>query len=111
MTTARVASPRAVSLCGIAVRADRVRLLASKLGDDQLAQKLERAVANDNTIVALDRDERQRIVDVLDVHPQHLPDLRSALVLQLKRLNDRERQQRSVSLNREAARRRREGAL
>jgi hypothetical protein len=79
--------PRATthSLCGTAVRADRVQLLATMLGGDGLAEKLERAVANRNTIVALSFEERERIVDVLAATPGLLPDLRSALEAQVRK--------------------------
>jgi len=33
----------------------QVRFLANKLGGDPVAEKLERAIANDNTIVALNQ--------------------------------------------------------
>jgi hypothetical protein len=85
-----------LSLCGVAVRADKVRVLAARVGRGELAQKLERAVANDNTIVALNVEERQRLVEVLDEAPGSLPDLRHALVAQLKRLSDAERRQRQL---------------
>ena len=85
-----------LSLCGVAVRADKVRVLADRVGRGELAQKLERAVANDNTIVALNVEERQRLVEVLDEAPGSLPDLRHALVDQLKRLSDAERRQRQL---------------
>ena len=81
------ASSRSVmSLCGLSVRADSVRALAVRMEDDQLGEKLERAVANDNTIVALSFEERQRIVDVLeDDAPAGLASLRTELSAQLKR--------------------------
>ena len=102
--------PATLSLCGIAVRADKVRALADKLGPSELAQKLDRALANDNTIVALDVAEREQLVEALDEPPSGaLPDLRHALVAQLKRMNDRERQQRQLRQNRAMARARREG--
>ena len=85
-----------LSLCGVAVRADKVRVLADRVGRGELAQKLERAVANDNTIVALNVEERQRLVEVLDEAPGSLPDLRHALVDQLKRLSDAERRRRQL---------------
>ena len=88
----RGAPVKAVSLCGVAVRVDTVRLLVSKLGEDELARTLERAVANDNTIVALSAEERQDIVDALGDAPSGLTELRNALVTQLKRIKDRERQ-------------------
>ena len=75
-----------VSLCGLPVRADAVRALARCLQDDQLGEKLDRAVANDNTIVALSFAERQQIVDALeDDPPAGLGSLRTELSAQLKR--------------------------
>lgn len=87
-----------LSLCGVAVRADKVRVLADMLGPSALAQKLDRAVVNGNTIVALNAEERERLVEVLD-GPAMLPDLRHALVAQLKRMSDKERQQRQLRHN------------
>jgi hypothetical protein len=75
-----------VSLCGLSVRADSVRALAGRMEDDQLGKKLERAVANDNTIVALSFAERQQIVDALAKDPPPgLAGLRTELGAQLKR--------------------------
>jgi hypothetical protein len=78
----------AISLCGLAVRADSVRLLASKLAGDPLATKLERALANNNSIVALSFEERQLIVDLLGMEPAALAGLRTELGAQLRRHND-----------------------
>ena len=58
-----------VSLSGVAVRVEYVRLLAGRLGGDEVAQKLERAVANGNVIVALSLEDRQRILGVLEEPP------------------------------------------
>jgi len=77
-----------VSLCGLAVRAENVRLLSLKLEGDPLAQKLERALTNDNSIVALSFEERARIVEVLTVSPAALAGIRTELVAQLKRHKD-----------------------
>jgi hypothetical protein len=86
------ASAAPVMLSGTSVRADGVRLLASLLGGDELAEKLERAVANGNTIVAVSIEDRQRIVDVLEEPPSSLAELRKVLVTQLKKHEDKERQ-------------------
>lgn len=75
----------AVSLCGLAVRAENVRLLALELEGDPLAQKLERALTNDNSIVALSFEERARIVAALTVAPASLVGIRTELAAQLKR--------------------------
>ena len=100
-----------LSLGGIAVRADKVRALADKLGPSELAQKLERAVANNNTIVALNVGEREQLVEALDEPPGgELPDLRHALVAQLKRLHDAERRERQLLHSRAVGQREREAA-
>ena len=72
-------------LSGAPVRADNVELLASMLDGDQLAVKLERAVVNKSSLVALSLDDRRRIVAVLaeDV-PWGLLGLQDVLVRQLK---------------------------
>ena len=71
-------------LSGSPVRTDNVELLASMLDGDQLAMKLERAVANKNSLVALSLDDRRRIVAVLATDaPWGLAELRSVLVKQL----------------------------
>lgn len=97
-----------LSLCGVAVRADKIRALADRLGPSELAQKLDRGLVNDNTIIALDADERARLVEVLDGPPALLPELRNALVAQLKRINDRERQQQQLRRNQAMGRAQRE---
>jgi hypothetical protein len=74
-----------ISLCGVPVRAENVRLLAGKLDGDLLAQKLERALVNDNSIVALSFEERKRIVDVIGGEPGGLAGLRAELEAQVKR--------------------------
>ena len=75
-----------VSLCGVSIRADSVRALAGRLDDDPLGEKLKRAVANDNTIVALSFAERQQIVDALEESaPGGLAGVRTELSAQLKR--------------------------
>jgi hypothetical protein len=103
----RGASNPTLSLCGTAVRADGVELLASMLPGDELAEKLTRAVANDNTIVALSMDERQRIVDALEAHPSCFIELRHALHSQVKKHRDRQIQDRRVRQDRERIERRR----
>ena len=96
----------AISLCGLPVRAESVRLLASKLEGDQLAQKLERALVHNNSIVALSVEERERIVEVLALAPTTLAGLRSELEGQLKRQNERAAKMERVSRYREIAERR-----
>ena len=100
MTSSGSSNP-SVSLCGTAVRADGVHLLASMFPGDELAEKLNRAVANGNSIVALSMDERQRIVDALESRPSCLVDLRQALNSQVKKHRDREAQDRRLKHDRE----------
>ena len=95
-------------LSGAKVRTDQVHLLAGLVKDDELAQKLERGIANNNTIVALSLADRYRIVAVLDDPPGGLVELRSVLVTQLKRLKDREAQEQRLRINRAIVARRRE---
>jgi hypothetical protein len=96
----------AISLCGLPVRAESVRLLARKLEGDQLALKLERALVHNNSIVALSVEERERIVDVLALTPATLSGLRAELEAQLKRQNDRAAKLERASRYREIAERR-----
>ena len=72
-------------LSGSPVRTDNVELLASMLDGDELGVKLERAVVNKSSLVALSLDDRRRIVAVLAVDaPWGLAELQSVLVKQLK---------------------------
>jgi hypothetical protein len=88
-----------MTLSGTAVRNENVLLLASMFDGDELAEKLERAVANDNSIVALSVHDRERIVTVLTADaPSGLTELRDVLAVQLKRYKDREAQQQRVRL-------------
>ena len=97
----RVSSRSVVSLCGVPVRVECVRALASLLDGDQLGQKLQRAVVHDNAIVALSVEERQRIVDVLEHPPSGLASLRTEMSAQLKRRRDREAKTERDDRNRE----------
>ena len=91
-------------LSGSTVRTENVQLLAGMLDGDELAVKLERAVANKNTIVGLSLDDRRRITAVLAQDaPWGLAQLQSVLVKQLKQHKDREAQDLRVRLNRERA--------
>jgi hypothetical protein len=95
---------RIMILSGSTVRTENVQLLAGMLDGDELAMKLERAVANKNTIVALSLDDRHRITAVLaDDPPWGLAQLQGVLVKQLKQHKDREAQDLRVRLNRERA--------
>ena len=95
-------------LSGSTLRTDNVHLLATMLRGDELATKLERAITNDNTIVALSIAERERIVAVIAGGPAGFAELRSVLVTQLKKHHEREAQVRLLRLDRERLRRERE---
>ncbi len=95
-------------LSGSTLRTDNVHLLATMLRGDELATKLERAITNDNTIVALSIAERERIVAVIADGPAGFAELRSVLVTQLKKHHEREAQVRRLRLDRERLRRERE---
>ena len=95
-------------LSGTQVRSDQVQLLASLLDGDELAEKLERGIANSNTIVALSADDRRRIVAVLDDPPSGLAELRKVLITQLKKQTDREAQDRRSRLSQQMVASRRE---
>jgi hypothetical protein len=93
----------AISLCGLPVRAENVRLLAARLEGDPLALKLERALANNNSIVALSFEERVRIVEALSVQPSSLSGLRSELQAQVKRHADQAAKAERANRHREMA--------
>ena len=101
-------------LSGSTVRTDNVHLLATMLQDatmlqgDELATKLERAIANNNTIVALSISDRERIVAVTAHGPARFAELRSMLVTQLEKHHQREAQVRQLRLDRERLPRERE---
>ena len=78
-------------LAGETVLNRNVALLATLLDGDELATKLARGVGNENSIVALSRADRTRIVAVLTDPPGGLAGLRTVLVKQLKKLQDSER--------------------
>ncbi len=74
-----------MNIAGVTVRPESVQLLAKMLGGE-LGAKLDRAVANNNSIVSVNRTDRERIVAVLgDEMPAGLGELRSVLVKQLAR--------------------------
>jgi hypothetical protein len=99
-----------VILAGSTARPENVQLLAGMLAGGELAVKLERALANSNSIVALSLADRQRIADVLATKaPSGLAELRSVLVKQLKQHKEREGSAERQRLHRERIRREREG--
>ena len=85
-----------MNLAGTSLRSDQVLRLAELLDNDELAVKLERAVANSNAIVALSTSERQRIVDVIEeTHgPSALGELQHVLREQLARARRKQEQER-----------------
>jgi hypothetical protein len=97
-----------VIVAGATLRPDHVRLLATML-DGELAAKLDRAVANENSIVALTLSDRERIVAVLDREsPAALLELHEMLVKQFAQQRRRDAQELQTRLNQERARRQRE---
>ena len=94
------ASFRTISLSGVATRAEDVPRIAGKLGGDTLAQKLERAIANKNTIVALTLEDRQRLLDVLEPETAFV-DLRNALRIQVQKHAERQRRTEQMRQSRE----------
>ncbi len=98
-------------LSGSTVRTDNVQLLATMLQGDELAEKLERAITNNNTIVALGVTDRERIVAVLTNRLAGFVELRSVLVTQLKQHYEREAQVRRLRLNRDERLRRERESL
>jgi hypothetical protein len=98
-----------VNVAGTPVRTESVLLLAGIVGDAELSAKLGRAVTNDNAIVALTQDDRERIVAVLSRYaPPGLAELRDVLTVQLKRHKDRAKQQEQQRLNEDRRQRRNE---
>lgn len=81
------------------MRHDQVLLLASLLDGDDLSVKLARGLENENSIVALSVDDRQRIVAVLSDPPAGLAELKSVLVKQMKQLKEREHRDGQARLN------------
>ena len=105
---ARRRGSRIVILSGSTVRSENVQLLAAMLQGDELATKLERALTNNNTIVALSIADRERIVAVVADGPAGFAELRRMLVTQLDKHHEREAQVRQLKRDRERVRRERE---
>ena len=88
-----------MNVAGTTMRTENVLVLAGLVHDDELSAKLERAIRNDNPIVALTQDDRERIVAVLSPDaPGVLTELRDALTVHLKHRNDRDGQQEKLRL-------------
>ncbi len=78
------------------------------LEGDELATKLERAITNNNTIVALSIADREQIVAMIADGPAGFAELRRVLVTQLEKHHEREAQVGRLRLDRERLRRERE---
>jgi hypothetical protein len=78
---------RTLSIAGETVRREHVHRLAAMLGGDVLGAKFERALDNDNTIVALTSDDRTRLLEVLAPGLPGLGGLRETLLKQRERSN------------------------
>lgn len=74
------------------------------LHGDELATKLERALTNNNTIVALSIADRERIVAVVADGPVGFAELRRMLVTPLDKHHEREAQVRQLKRDRERVR-------
>ena len=98
-------SLRSISLSGIGIRVEDVLRIASKLDGDTLAQKLERAIANHNTIVALTLEDRQRLLDSLGPEPRFV-ELLTALRSQIQRYAEHQRRAEQMRQTREKLERR-----
>ena len=78
-----------MNLAGVTMRTEHVQFLAA-LVDDDLAAKLNRAITNNNDIVALSAADREHLLELLsEATPGALIELRNVLVkqrsLELKR--------------------------
>jgi hypothetical protein len=73
-----------VVLAGESVLGHHVQLLADMLGNHPLAVRLERALEQSNSIVALTTDDREHLLEVLDKPPSGLAALHAVLLRQQK---------------------------
>ena len=79
---ARRRARRRMNLAGATVRTEHVRFLAAMV-DGELAAKLNRAITNNNEIVALSAADRKHLLEVLtETTPGALLELRTVLVKQ-----------------------------
>ncbi len=76
-------------VAGEAVLGQHVRLLADMLGAHPLAVRLERALAQKNSMVALTSEDRERLLELLADPPSGLAALRTVLVRQQKQRDRR----------------------
>ena len=71
-------------LAGESLLGHHVHLLADMLGKHPLAARLERALAQNNSIVALTPADREHLLELLDHPPAGLAALQAVLVRQQK---------------------------
>lgn len=77
-------------VAGEAVLGQHVRLLAEMLGThDPLAVRLERALTQKNSMVALTSEDRERLLELLADPPSGLAALRTVLLRQQKQRDRR----------------------
>lgn len=77
-------------VAGEAVLGQHVRLLAEMLGTNHpLAVRLERALTQKNSMVALTSDDRERLLELLADPPSGLAALRTVLLRQQKQRDRR----------------------
>ena len=76
-------------VAGEAVLGQHVRLLAEMLGPHPLAVRLERALGQKNSMVALTSEDRERLLELLADPPAGLAALRTVLVRQQKQRDRR----------------------
>jgi hypothetical protein len=69
-------------LAGEPVLSQHVELLAVMLDDHPLARRLERGLAQRNSIVALSTEDREMLIKLLDKPPSGLAALQGTLVRQ-----------------------------
>ena len=98
-------SRRTISLSGVATRTEDILRIAHDLDGDALAQKLERAVANHNTIIALTLDDRRRLLASLEPQTGFI-ELRTALRGQIQAYAQHQRRAEQMRQTRERLERR-----
>jgi hypothetical protein len=95
-----------MNLAGATVRTEHVQFLAAMV-DGELAAKLNRAITNNNNIVALSSADRTHLLNVLnETTPGALLELRTVLVKQSANERKREAQADQLRLNQDRTRRR-----
>ena len=71
-----------IVLAGEAVLSHHVELLASMLDDHPIAERLNRGLAQRNSIVTLTSEDREILIELLEHPPSGLAALQSALLRQ-----------------------------